>query len=257
MILAAVVCNGSCYNMKQKGMGLIEILISLCLGSIMITALMHHYLSIKKYYFQAQSRLQVGYELQRVEDLVRHSVRQAGFTPCVSLNHLITLDRCDGQQNLQGVQASKKTLQVNRMSEHFNQVLNIIGPTKLLTSNASTLHTQYPVLIADCYHAEVHRVTRITFHGQDQEITLSQPLAYTYQQPIYIGTWLQEIFYIRQKNEKNSALFYRLQHADQLTEEVQDMHVQIKNYPPYTLINLIFALRNEQTVVLETRVRAS
>ncbi len=232
---------------KQQGFGLPEVMISLLLTSLIITALMNHYLSTKQYYSHLQSSMDESMELQLVSDFMRDSIRQAGFTPCLSVDHLITLDQRDGHGNLSAIEIGAE-LKINRMSPWFDVMLDRSNSTQILLTRNNTIRDDRPILIADCYHAEVQRVLGVTNTANGQMVTLANPLVFTYQPPVYVGEWLQERFFIRQAR----GLFYQRDHADELTPLVKTMSLNLKT----NLVQVNLGLDGDRELEFETRVRA-
>ena len=145
----------------ERGFGLTEAMITVLLASLIIIILLQHYLNCKKFYLGAQISLEREFELQLVSDLIRDSVRRAGFTPCVNVNHLQSIDRRNNRTHLVAFErdaGKNHALQLNRMSEYFNPVLQIITPSRLLVPAGQAYTTKHPVLLADCYHAEVQQI---------------------------------------------------------------------------------------------------
>lgn len=224
---------------KQQGIGLPEVMISLLLASLIIIALMNHYISIKQHYSRLQSSVDDAMELQWAGDIIRDSIRQAGFTPCLNVEHLIT-------ENLAAIEVDVD-LKINRMSSRFNMVLNNSNPSRILLTSTTLLHDDRSVLIADCYHAEVGRVLEVKHSSNGQMVVLANPLIFVYQPPVYVGEWVQERFFIRQ----SKGLFYQRDHTDELTPLVKNMLVkQTKN-----LVKVILVLKNGMDLELETRIR--
>ncbi len=212
-----------------------------------MTALMTHYISTKQHYYHLQTSLDEAMALQLASDLLRDSIRQAGFTPCLSINQLITLNHLDGQENVKALDVSIG-LRINRMSPHFNVVLAVSSPTQLLTTRDSPLHTTQLVLVSDCYHAEVLRVRDVHLTSSGQVVTLSHPLAFTYQTSAYIGEWLQERFFVRPQG----GLFYHRKHTDELTPFVKTMSVTLH----HRLASVNLGLDAGRSLTLDTKVRA-
>jgi Tfp pilus assembly protein PilW len=62
-----------------------------------MAALIQFYLTSKQHYLQTEKVLEAGFEVQWVMDLLSDSIRRAGFTPCLGLDHLTVVDhRHDG-----------------------------------------------------------------------------------------------------------------------------------------------------------------
>lgn len=213
----------------QRGLSLSEVLISLFLTSLIISALTQFYLSNKRQYIEAQQILDKNFDLQWVGDLLSDSFRRVGFTPCLSVNQLTTKDMRDFSDHLSGFKSTnspRQLVQINRMSEHFSKVLAISGATRILISRQVTLNPQHPVIIADCRHAEVHQILQIDTLDQKTLVTLNRPLFYSYESETYIGEWLEEQWFIKQNKTGANALYYSLYHTEEITPLVHSMHVE-------------------------------
>ena len=198
--------------------------------------------------------------MQLVTDLVRDSARRAGFTPCLGIDHLVTVDQRGQQKGLVAIEVGRSEeplLRINRMNEHFDTVLQIISSTRLITTSIQPLHRQQSILIADCYHAEAQKISRVKHTAAGQIITLSNALAFNYHAPIYLGEWLEEIYFTRSHLHKESSLFYYLQHAEELTTAVHTLSVNADKHQGRTLLRVIFGLDNAGKLELETMVRAA
>ena len=244
---------------NQRGVGLAELLIALLLASFTTMTLMRHYLNTKQQYHHIQASLEQNIELQLVTDMIRDSARRAGFTPCLGIEHLISLDRRSDQKNLVAIKAEKdggSSLHINRMSEHFSIVSKIVGSVELLTSNNQTMHRDQTVLIADCYHAEVQTISRLSRMGSGQKITLTLPLAFVYHPPIYVGAWVEETYFIQSKDPDKQTLYYhRNHHSEELTTVVHGLSSRVEQHRGRTLLQVILHLDNAHQLELETMVR--
>ena len=78
--------------MNNKGIGLVEILISLTLSCFIIILLQRHYLSVRQQYIYIKSALERNIEVKLASLLLRKSIREAGFTPCLGVENLSTID---------------------------------------------------------------------------------------------------------------------------------------------------------------------
>ncbi len=221
-----------------------------------MTALMQHYISTKQHYIHLQSELEDATALQFVIDSMRNSIQQAGFTPCLGLNELITLDTRNGQEPISAIDLGpsvQPTMQINRMSAYFDGVISLNSATEILASRINLLPPNHPILIADCYHAEVHSIREASHTGTTQFITLNTPLAFQYEFPVYIGEWVEEQFFVR----KERGLFYHAHHTDELTAQVKSMRPTMENTRSGLIVHVWLKLYSERTVQVDTRVRAS
>jgi hypothetical protein len=143
------------------------------------------------------------------------------------------------------------------MHEQFDTVVDIVDPTHLLITDLFPIHRGQSVLIADCYRAEVQNVGQVRHLPNRQLITLHQPLAFNYQPPFYLGEWLEEVFFIRNTSgSKNASLFYKRDHSEELTKEVQTMSLRLNKKNTYTLLEIVLGLDQGRTQTLETMVRS-
>ncbi|WP_133127049.1 hypothetical protein [Legionella nagasakiensis] len=242
---------------KEQGFGLPELLISLLLASFIILALVNQYVGAKRHDRFTQYAIEQALELQLVTDLMRDSIRRAGFTPCLNINHLITIDRRNGHKNLQAIEikhAQQDSIHIQRMDEAFDLMIHINNPTEFMIRKSMFKSSQV-VLISDCMHAEIHQIKAVKSHQNGQRITLSEPLLFNYQKPIFVGEWLQERFYIHPKKGE-AALFYRLNRADELASFIKSMRVHLKQSGRYLVLAVILGLSHGQEIQFETSVRS-
>lgn len=243
----------------QVGLGLPELLIALLLSSFIMTGLMHHYLATKKQYSDIQKKLERSVDLQLVINLMRENTRQAGFTPCLRIDHLVTRDQRTKSQSLVAIDYGlnpRPWLRFSRMSEHFETVFDVINSNQLLTSNIKTLHHNQSVLIADCYHAEIQKISKTESAFNDQVLTLNKPLAFQYRQPIYVGEWLEETYFIRLGHGGENSLFYQYHHPEELTTAVHNFSAHVIKDKEHTFLHIILDLKKAPAIEIETMVRA-
>jgi hypothetical protein len=243
---------------KQKGVGLVELMISGLLASLLIAVLVQQYLSVKQQYSHLQGLLEQDLELQMINDLLRNSVRRAGFTPCAGLSSLKSFDLRNGRTGLAAIgrKASKaNSLELNRMSEYFT-LAKFIGQNQLWLASDLQFEAQQVLLIADCYHAEVQQVLSAKKTSKGTILTLSHNRVFDYVDPIYLGEWIEESFFIQKDQQGVSALFYHQKQNEELSKHIKSMSVELKNYQAKTFVKLIWGLEKAKTVTLETEVRA-
>jgi prepilin-type N-terminal cleavage/methylation domain-containing protein len=245
---------------NQSGISLIEMLISLVIASIIMTTLVQLYISNKRQYNEAQEVLEVSFDLQWVSDLISDSIRRAGFTPCLGIEQLEAVDRRDIKRVLQGLkieQAPRQSIQINRMSEFFTHVTDIQSPTQLVVSHSIIFKEQHPILIADCDHAEVHKLLRVDKIAKGQLLTLAKPLMYSYPTKAYIGEWFEEQWFIKANAKKNNSLHYKLFQTEELTPLVHSLQINKKPIHDKTLIEIIMGLDKSKSHQIMVAVRGS
>ncbi len=232
---------------KQVGIGLLEVFISLFLASFIIVILLNQYIHVKRHYLAFQSTLNQAMDLQVVIDLLQNSIRQAGFTPCMRIDHLTTLDTSGGRQSILAIDI-ENGLTINRMSPHFNVLLNRMHSNQIETTASYEFHEKDTLIIADCYHAEIVHLTDVTQRLTSQRLTLDRPLSFNYQPPVYVGEWWQENYFVR----PSKGLFYQRERTDELTSLVKNISIEMK----HNWIELALILKQGLPIKIDTRVRA-
>jgi type II secretory pathway component PulJ len=243
-------------SLSSQGIGLPELLISLFLASFIIVGLVNLYLGAKKEYFYLQDRLEREIDVLTVIEAMRDSIRRAGFTPCLNIDQLTTYDTRTDKFLLPAItfDSHNSALKISRMSEQFSSVESLQQNSELSVHDRIGLKKKQWILIADCMHAEVHQVAEVTHHFQDTQITLERPLRFTYEKEIYVGEWIEEIFYIH-KDDENSALYYQFHHTDELTNLVNSMKMYKKIQRNQQQIEITLGLNNGKEVHFSTVVR--
>lgn len=240
---------------RQYGVSLTELMISLCLSSLLMMALIQTWLTGNRHYNQSQIILEQGFELQLVNELIRDSVRLAGFMPCIGITHLIAKDRRDKPHPLVAVDLisdNSHSITLARMGEDFVNVLQQIGPSRLLVDKGHSFNIGNAIVIADCYHAEVHVVADSKKTPRGWIVSLEKPLDFDYILPFHLGEWLEERFFIQKNREGKSALYYGTNHTEELTDQVNDLSIQLQS----SLVRITLSLAKGGNVVLNTQVRA-
>ncbi len=239
---------------KSHGFSLIEVAVSLFAASLLITLIMQQFLLSKRQYTLMQSRLEQTFELAELSELIRHSIRQAGFTPCSGISSLQTIDKRNGK-TLTAL-GKEKELKINRMSEHFSTVLKQVDPNQFLVKTDRSYEKDQPVLIADCYHAEVQEIMQARRTSEGTIINLKKPLEFQYESPIYFGEWIEESFFIKKNNQGNNALFYQRHHVDELSSFVDNLGIDLKISKGKTLVEATLETKLLQKIKIITEVRA-
>lgn len=244
--------------MKQYGLSLPELLIGLFLSSIIMAGLLHVYLICKKQYQAYQTALEEALDLQWISQLLVHSVRQAGFTPCMRM-HLLQLEdrRTNRTRSPQAVRIEtmpESALTVQYMDSHVEQSIEPLlkaiksSATQIMVTNKKTLSAQYPLLLTDCVQGEIHEIADIAHTSQGQQITLKEPLLFDYPHGFSAGTLVEEKWFIH-KDKK--SLYYQKGRASELSTAIQSM--TIKQHAD--ILEIILGLPHEKTWPIVARLK--
>ncbi|MGL5742537.1 MAG: hypothetical protein ACRCXC_08285 [Legionella sp.] len=144
---------------RQMGLSLSEVLISLFLASVIMTLLIQIYSGSKRQYMEAEKILTTGFDVQWLGDLLTDSISRAGFTPCMVLDQLQTVDQRNIHNNVRALYVENEPLQliqIKLMNEHFVKPIKIQSPTQIVVPYPMPLNEKRQILIADCVHAEIH-----------------------------------------------------------------------------------------------------
>jgi hypothetical protein len=244
---------------KQGGISLIELVISLFAATLLMTLIMQHYLQAKRQYLRMQTLLEQTLELQLVSDLIRDSVRRGGFTPCRGISSLQSMDRRNGKTGLVAVESGSgkdKTLEINRMNEHFATVIKHLSSNQLLVKTDINYEKQQPILIADCYRAEVQEVLQAQKTPAGTILTLKNALRFSYIAPVYLGEWIEEQFFMHKNKQGLPSLFYKQNHVDELSSFVNSLTVDLRSSQGKTLVEVGLGSKLLPKLVVVTEVRA-
>ena len=236
--------------MSTRGFGLVELSISLLLSTMIMMLLVQQVIHIRRQYQQVETFIDESMGLAWASDLIRHSIRSAGFTPCLRLDHLTTA----AHQNFSPIEVSNSpnaSITIRRMDERVARVLEQRS-TSVLRVEPIPFQLKKTVLIADCKHAEVHELEKIKSTSSGMILTLKAPLRFTYEAPVYVGEWVVETFFI-----KKSALYYKNARVDALARCIHDFDVKLSANQDKKLIQLRLTLDGGRVGVLDTMVRAS
>ncbi|MBA2649709.1 MAG: prepilin cleavage protein [Legionella sp.] len=244
---------------SQGGFGLTEVMMSLFLACILMTVLTQLYLNNKTQYIHTRKSLDEQFDLQWVQDLLVDSIRRAGFTPCLGLDALHAIDKRVNPVSITGVKIDneRQEIKVNRMSEHFSLVQKFLGSRKILLEKAVVNDTKRPLLIADCYHAEVQTIQRIETVDKGSLVILSQPLQFSYSRAAYAGEWLEERWFIQTNPKGRGALYYQLGQTEELTPLIHSLHTKSQHIFGKSLLEITLGLDNAKTKKITVAVRGS
>lgn len=211
--------------MKQTGISLTELLVGLLLSSFIMLSLAQTYLGCKKHFNSIEAQLAEAFDIEWTSALLRESIRQAGFTPCSSLDNLQ-----HNQDILPAIKIEnfpKQSLSLRRMTMYFNKVIEFQSSTQLIVSKGNNIHANQKIIIADCYHAEINTAEEIRQIGQAQHIRLQRPLAYDYLGTAYLGEWIDEKWFIKSNKLKQNSLYYQQgSHSEELSSLIHSLDLR-------------------------------
>ncbi len=240
------------------GFTLSECLTSLFIMSFISILLVQIYIMHQRYYWQFNQLLDEDLDVQWVSELLTHSVRSAGFTPCLSIDNLESVDTRFAGKHIKSMYVEEgvnSKLSINRMEEHFAQVIDISQNQLLVADKLSYSNTPI-ILIADCMHAEIHRVGRPQKTTRGWRLNLETPLVFSYPGTAYVGLWLEEQWFIKKNHQQQRALYYKQQHSEELTPFIQSFAVTSHWQQQMNEVSIVLGLSSARKEELHVRVRA-
>jgi len=238
-----------------QGFTLLELTISFFLASILMALCMQQVFQFKRQSEYIHHQLNETMDIQWLIDFMRSRVYQAGFTPCRKLDDLIRTDTRDKPGSLSSIELNEKHDRVlfHHMGDEVLQMDSQLN-THAFGTELTKINIDHPVLISDCYHAEVHTVKQVIRQGQDIQIVLKEPLIYDYLTPVYLGEWVTEVFFLRNTQVSN-ALYYQYHRVDKLIPQVQSFNVTLGKAHRHALLHVTLILDTLRRVELDIRAR--
>lgn len=197
-----------------RGFSLTELLFGLFLSSILMGGVFHLYLKHSKAFELLQHKLQADIELQWIKEWLSHSIRMAGFTPCVSLNRL-------NMEALRFPSARRPTFEVMRMGEPVLPIIEVVNSREVVVSSSNAIKASSQVLIADCQHAAVHQVVDVRIQGSRMRVILREPLAQNYHHA-FLGVWHHEIW----SWGTDGSLYYQVKSKEEVSALIREFSVK-------------------------------
>lgn len=197
-------------------------------------------------------------DVQWTKDLLSNSIRRAGFTPCLNIERLEVIDKrlLPRFVKNEAISVQQNTLQVNRMSEHFTELLAIYNPQQIVIASKYSIKKGGSILIADCVHAEIHQIKKIEKNNVFSKLTLSTPLYFSYPSITYIGKWEEETWFIKKNREGIPSLFFKLVRSEELSSLIHSLAVQKKPVGGKLVITLTLGLEQQQSQNVVVAVRS-
>lgn len=181
----------------------------MAIGSFLLATLCKTYGFYRQHDVVVQRSLREYDEAQWIKHQLVHSIRQAGFTPCLPLNSL------QHDHVLDTYQLLPSGVTLNRMASSFQEVT--ILDKRHLEAPPAVFDASKEYLIADCAHVERVQIQSVQHLSGKLLLTLLHPIHNTYASPIYLGVLLRETYLMHANLMLNK---------DSLSHEVQAFEVQ-------------------------------
>ena len=238
---------------KISGFSLTEILISLFLASLIITSLFRFYLASKEQYTKVHKIVTDQLELQWVCDLLADSIRRAGFTPCIGIDLIANKEKL--LKSLIIERTPKDLIQINRMSEYFAQVLQLLGSNQVLIEPNIKINTKRPIMLADCSHAEIFKIVHQEKLPSGTLLTLDTTIKYSYSKPMYVAEWLEEKWFINTNSNAPPSLYYHLGQTEELSPLIHSLKVDRQITQNKTFMAIELGLDDNKSHLFHIAVR--
>lgn len=205
-----------------RGVSLVELMIALCIASFLSLGVWQIVMISQRAYQSVNQALSDAFELTLVGEFLADRIRHAGFMPCLAIDRLVTSDGGNGMLQPYAWEPHQTRLVLNRMSMHYVSAHLIDTQHIQVDENLGAVDQTKSYVIADCYHAEIVRVSRQAHVHAGDQLEFIQTLQFSYLSPLYIGEWLSEGFSV----VPHKGLMYQARRHDVLSQAVQRMSVQ-------------------------------
>jgi prepilin-type N-terminal cleavage/methylation domain-containing protein len=242
---------------KQHGFGILELFISLMLSCLLISGLIQQYIQIKRQVIFVEKQISTEDDLELISQLMRTSIRKAGFTPCSAINNLTAFDSRSSRNNLLAVEARHDEINISRMSDNFTSNFSYTNSKEIMLLKNFTTKKIRQLMIADCYHAEVQNIDVVKNDSHGILVRFHKPLKFSYKPPIYIGEWVEESFFIKTNQRGIKSLYYKSHHTDELSSLVHEILIKLQQNLGHMLVTTTLKLDGGLTRDILTSVRAS
>lgn len=222
------------------GASLAELMVGLLLSSFLIITLMQLHLYTKSQFFKTKAALNEAFDLSWVSLLLRDHIARAGFTPCGRVEHLQTTG-----PTLRGLLIKREGLFIARMEDDFKEIKKVVDPYHLSLFPLGKVHARFPVLITDCQKAELRHI-----HYEGAYAVLDKPLAFQYQKPLYMGNWMEALWFIKKNKTGTPALFLAINGVTQLSNKIHTLVAQVHNQGLYQKVEVHLGLEGTRSLDL-------
>lgn len=235
-------------------------MLALFLSSCILIVLLHQMLVAKKQEMKTHSTLAKAYDLDIISEVMKSSIRQAGYTPCAVIDKLKHRDHTHSQKKLEAISldsAQQDSLTVSYMVQPVVLIEEFSSLSEIRLQGHPAFSQDDIVMIADCFHAEVVQLRAITSDKNDSWLMLRQALSFSYQKPAYVGVWQSRRFFMKKNTKGIPRLYFQQKHTESLSDWIEGMsiHQMIRDHA--RLIQIIFHLPDSETWTMQVRMRAS
>lgn len=235
-----------------------EVMIGLLLASFLLTALIKQYLRVKHQSSRFIQNIEQQMDTQMVIDLIRRSIRHAGYTPCRPINQLTTASSIEEFSKIRAITIDEKNnhyVDIQRMANRY-AVVSHIKNIQQVSVKKKFFHEGQVVAVTDCFHAEIMKIAHIVNDNHYQLITFSNSLQFSYPRTAYIGEWLKESYFIGQSTNQKASLFYKGKRSEALSHSIHGFTVDVLEREGRQLLTIQLESNYGKTTVFSTTVRS-
>ncbi len=212
---------------RQSGLGLPELLLGLLLSSLLMSLFVSVFIQHKKQHHSFIARIDQDEELYLTVDMINEAVKMAGFSPCRNLQQLKAIDRRQSDKLIKPFLLEKNQFSSARMASQFISVLPVEGGVFLRTHGSLSLKKGDAIILADCYHAEVHELASLRRFHDGLQLQLKEPLFFNYPSHAFTARFLYERWMMKSVN-RQPQLYYELNHhGESWSDKVSELSFNI------------------------------
>ena len=223
-----------------------------------MSVLVQHVVDVKRLAAFIFSRVDANVESYWVSELLRSRVQRAGFTPCLRIDHLRAVDARARPELLSPIEVHQRPtpqLLIRHMANDYSRVSPVRNERVLWIERGHVTENQV-IIVADCVHAEVHAVQRVTLSRGGSLVELFEPIMFQYQPMAWAGEWVTERFFMQQSKQGQMALYYQHHRVDRLSTWIKRFSATRRSVQKAIIVHAEWGMDDSMAWALDTRVRS-
>jgi prepilin-type N-terminal cleavage/methylation domain-containing protein len=179
----------------QKGLSMVELMISLLLGSLLSSMVLHIFFASKRHFMYVQQKIEMLMDQQLAIQSLRQSLFLAGFTPYGSIESLQAMENTPQPFLDRAVYLMPSGIMMHYMAHPFYHGDSTTDRCIRL-QQITTLKTGDTMLLCNAKYFQINTITSINSHNTLSEVCFLSPIRFSGDKTITLGRWIEERYSI-------------------------------------------------------------
>lgn len=240
----------------HAGLTYVDFMMGMFLSVFIFYSISHFFMVMKQVQDKNRMRQSAQREYLALSQTLRDEIHMAGFTPCGNISALKSSSDLFAMvlKPYQFSALESSDLEISRMMEPIVRVTRSSNPYQVETTADFFVDEEQDILIADCFHAELKRLSTLHQGAEKTVISFQKPLRYSYRDPIYLGPWGKVRFFMKANHSGQQALYYQWHHLDEWSSAVTGFKLDVLHQNPFVLqLSLMWNHLTEKKLILSLR----